>query len=136
MQLETGYEAKRARVELLPMIDVVFLLLVFFIYAMMSMVVHRGMDVTLPEASTAKADTRAYIAITIQSNGDLLVNETPVDLETLDNRVQAAQADLPEDAPIYLVADREADVGIAVSVMDRLRKAGIERFVFEVEKAE
>ena len=45
MRLSSGYEEKKARVEMLPLIDVVFLLLVFFIYAMLSMVLHRGLRV-------------------------------------------------------------------------------------------
>ena len=48
--------SKKARIEMLPLIDIVFLLLVFFIYAMLSMAVHRGIPVSLPVSSTAKTD--------------------------------------------------------------------------------
>ena len=51
MRLTTGYEYKKARIELIPLLDVVFLLLVFFIYAILSMSVHQGVRVTLPVAT-------------------------------------------------------------------------------------
>ena len=51
MNLSTGYEGRRARIEIVPLIDVVFLLLVFFIYAMLSMTVYRGVRVRLPAGS-------------------------------------------------------------------------------------
>ena len=65
MRISSGYEAKKARVEMLPLIDVVFLLLVFFIYAMVSMVVHRGIQIDLPSAGTATLESEDYISITI-----------------------------------------------------------------------
>ena len=52
MKLKTGFEVKKARILMIPLIDIVFLLLVFFIYAMLSMVVHRGFKVDLPQATT------------------------------------------------------------------------------------
>ncbi|MCA1809797.1 MAG: ExbD/TolR family protein, partial [Kiritimatiellia bacterium] len=64
MKLSTGYETRKARVEMLPLIDVVFLLLVFFIYAMLSMVLHRGIKVALPEVGQADVNRRDYLAVT------------------------------------------------------------------------
>ena len=51
---------------MIPLIDVVFLLLVFFIYSMFSMTIHRGLPVNLPTASTATVDKKTFITITLQ----------------------------------------------------------------------
>ena len=83
MKLSSGYETKKARVEMLPLIDVVFLLLVFFIYAMVSMVVHRGLRVDLPATGTAVMEKNDYISITIDANNALYLNSEPVDAEEL-----------------------------------------------------
>ncbi|MGA9260379.1 MAG: biopolymer transporter ExbD, partial [Desulfobacterales bacterium] len=58
---------KKARIEMLPMIDCVFLLLVFFIYAMLSMAVHRGLPVNLPAAKTVKIDKKLVLAVSINA---------------------------------------------------------------------
>ena len=60
---------KRARIEILPLIDIVFLLLVFFIYAMLSMAVHRSLPVALPVSSSAKVDKNLTVSVTVRANG-------------------------------------------------------------------
>ena len=61
--------SKRARIEILPLIDIVFLLLVFFIYAMLSMAVHRGLPVDLPLSQSAEIDQKLSLSITIKDAG-------------------------------------------------------------------
>ena len=63
--------AKKARIEMLPLIDIVFLLLVFFIYAMLSMAVHRGLPVILPTSSTAKIEKNLIISVTVKADGTI-----------------------------------------------------------------
>ena len=106
-----GYEDKKARVEMLPLIDVVFLLLVFFIYAMLSMVVHRGLIVELPEASTAQVDRNDYISITITKDNTVFVGNDAVELSGIVDAVRA-HADSKTDAPVFINGDQEADLGI------------------------
>ena len=60
---------KKARIEMLPLIDIVFLLLVFFIYAMLSMAVHRGLPVELPVSTTAEIDKKLVLSVTIDAQG-------------------------------------------------------------------
>ena len=83
MRLSCGYETRKARVEMLPLIDVVFLLLVFFIYAMLSMVVHHGLKIELPSAGTAVLEQKDYIDITIDAENHLYLNSRPVGLDEL-----------------------------------------------------
>ncbi|MDX1764995.1 MAG: biopolymer transporter ExbD [bacterium] len=56
---------KKARIEMLPLIDIVFLLLVFFIYAMLSMAVHRGLRVELPQSTSAEIDQRTILSVIV-----------------------------------------------------------------------
>ena len=89
---------KKARIEMLPLIDIVFLLLVFFIYAMLSMAVHRGLPVELPFSSTAEIDKKLVLSVTIKADQSIYVDKERV-----------ALADLTEVL-------REIDAGSRISV--------------------
>ncbi len=128
MKLRSGYETKKARVEMLPLIDVVFLLLVFFIYAMVSMVVHHGLKVDLPAAGTARLDTKDYISITIDADNQLYLNAEPTSAEGLPERV--AQLRGEADKPVFIDGDKQADLGLAIELLDNLKKVGIEEVSF------
>ena len=69
---------KKARIEMLPLIDIVFLLLVFFIYAMFSMAVHKALPVELPGSSTARMTKKSLLSVTVDSKGKVYVNKIPV----------------------------------------------------------
>ena len=134
MKLKSGYENRRARVEMLPLIDVVFLLLVFFIYAMVSMVLHHGIKVDLPKAGHSTLDQRDYISITITEENTLLFDETETSKEDLIPLIQSALAEKGEDTPVYISGDREADLGIAIELLDHFQGAGIEKVSFTCSK--
>jgi biopolymer transport protein ExbD len=125
MKFKTGYENKKARVEMLPLIDVVFLLLVFFIYAMVSMVVHHGLKVDLPKAGSSQLDSRDYLSITITDDNRILFGETETTLDALLPLVSAQLEEKGSDTPLYIEGDRSADLGIAITILDHLQKAGI-----------
>ena len=132
MKLCSGYESKKARVEMLPLIDVVFLLLVFFIYAMVSMVVHRGLKVELPATGTAVMEKKDYISITIDADNGLYLNSEPVEAEGLALRVLQLSKD--SNKPVYIYCDRKADLGLAIELLDDLKEAGIEEVSFSCKQ--
>ena len=138
MHLSSGYENRRPRIEMIPLIDIVFLLLVFFIYAMLSMVVHRGLKVELPGASTAQVDRRQHVTITLTKDNAVYVDEEPVPLDRLVDHVVARLATSEnKDLPVFINGDRKADLGLAVQVLDGLRAAGInEVFITSTEEEE
>ena len=74
---------RKVRIEMLPLIDIVFLLLVFFIYAMLSMAVHRGLRVELPISTTAKIDKHLVLSVSVKSDGTIYVDKEEVPLESL-----------------------------------------------------
>jgi biopolymer transport protein ExbD len=128
MRLTCGYETKKARVEMLPLIDVVFLLLVFFIYAMLSMVVHHGLKVDLPSAGTALLDQSDYIGVTIDSGNHIYLDGEPVELDELLGRILAVPD--AQSRRVFIDGDRGADLGLAIQVLDMLKRSGIEEVSF------
>jgi biopolymer transport protein ExbD len=132
MRLSSGYESKKARVEMLPLIDVVFLLLVFFIYAMLSMVVHHGMKVDLPSVGSLSLEQSDYIAITIDADNRLFLNEEPMEADGLAERVLALQGG--ETKPVFINGDQKADLGLAIELLDDLKEVGIEEVSFSCTK--
>jgi len=123
---------RRPRIEMIPLIDVVFLLLVFFIYSMLSMTIHRGLPVHLPTASTATVDKKAFITITVQRDGGLFLEDRAIDTRTLASLlVQEKQKD--PDIQVYLRADKDVTYQRAVEVMDLVRSAGIHKLALETQ---
>ncbi|MBT3354211.1 MAG: biopolymer transporter ExbD [Candidatus Scalindua sp.] len=133
MKLKTGFEVKKARIEMLPLIDIVFLLLVFFIYAMLSMVVHRGFKVDLPQATTAEIDRKDYISITVDKDNRILLDKAEILLENLSDEVKAKAM---KGTKIFINGDKKADLGVVIDVLDTLRRDDIKEVYFETEPAE
>ncbi len=134
MRLRTGFEKRRARVEIVPLIDVVFLLLVFFIYAMLSMTVQRGIPVSLPGASTSEVDTRDYVVVVIDQNGELYVNDRRVSPNEMLQAVLRSRG--KRGVPVYVRGDRRAPLGKVVFVIDRLREGGVREVLLETGERE
>lgn len=124
MQLKSGYENRRARVEMIPLIDVVFLLLVFFMYAMLSMTLHRGLHVQLPEAQNAPVDKRDYVSVTVTDKNEIFVQGQRVSLDELVAKVIESGAGEGKK-PVFINGDARASHGTIVRVLDLIRGAGI-----------
>jgi biopolymer transport protein ExbD len=130
MQLVSGYENRRARIEIVPLIDVVFLLLVFFIYAMLSMTVYRGLRVSLPRAA-AETENMETLIIAIGSDNMLGVDEAPVSLSEAVALAKARAADTSQ--PVLISGDRAAGLGVSIELLSALREAGVESVSFQVQ---
>lgn len=129
MKLNSGFETKKARVEMLPLIDVVFLLLVFFIYAFISMTVHHGLQVDLPKAGRATLNTNDHLAITINRDNQLFLNKQPITMEALIPRIQTLLRE-NDSLPVFINGDQAAGLGTTVKILDLLQTAGIEKISF------
>lgn len=121
------------RIEMMPLIDIVFLLLTFFIYAMVLMVRAEVLPVPLESyVSGTQAETRASISVTIAVDGNIYVGKTIVPIEQVATTV-AQQHETSPDAVIYLVVeDGEAVVDrgpLLTGTWDQLRNAGLEIFL-------
>ena len=117
---------------MVPMIDCVFLLLVFFIYAMLSMAVHRGLPVILPASKTVKIDKKLVLAVTINADGSIFVDKEPVELNRLTTVLQA-KATGQEQPGVLLFADRNLTYQSLFEVLDQIRQAGLNRISLQAE---
>ena len=125
MRINLG-EQKRARIEILPLIDIVFLLLVFFIYAMLSMAVHRGIPVNLPIATSAGIEKELLLSLTIKESGEIFLDKTPVYLQELAYhiKIRAQENDI---TGILVFADKKVSCQALVKVLDQIRISGINK---------
>ena len=122
---------KRARIEIIPLIDIIFFLLATFVMVSLSMVKNRGIPVNLPAAATgAPQEQSGSATISIDKNGALFFNKQPVSAEELEAGLKtlAAGTDNPR---VFINGDAKAEFGKAVAVLDQVRRLGISRVAVE-----
>lgn len=135
MRLKSGYEDRPARLEIVPLMDAIFLLLVFFVYATLSMIVHRSVKVQLPTGTTAQVDKHDYVVVAISHDNRIFVNQRPVAADQLVPAVREAQAE-KKGQGVFISGDERSGFGTAFTVLDKLRAAGITQVSFDCKQAE
>ena len=115
---------RRARIELTPLLDVMFLVLVFFIYCIFDMAVHRGMKVDLPEAEGAP-ERGERIVITVGADDAVELNGIRLARDEAISRVKALCA-AGVRMPVLVSADRRASFGAGVELLAALKAAGVD----------
>jgi biopolymer transport protein ExbD len=123
---------RRARIEMLPLIDIVFLLLVFFIYAMLSMAVHHSLPVALPASATASLDRTRLLTITVKRDGSLYLDKQPVSRADLEEILREEETAVREKG-VQLFADRDLRYQTLFTVLDAIKRAGIEKITLQTE---
>jgi biopolymer transport protein ExbD len=123
---------KKARIEIIPMIDTIFFLLVFFMISTLSMAQYRGMPVNLPKAASGQQAPAESAAITIDNQGRLFVDKQPVEKSMLGDLLRQQ---LAENADLLVVinADDAVEHGRVVEVMDIARGANVARMAIAVK---
>ncbi len=112
---------KSGEINIVPMIDVIFSILAFFIISSLYLTRSEGLPVNLPGATTAKSQPSTKITVTIQPDGKLALNRKPIELDSLEQEVRSLVETNSE--PLVIVnADEAVDHGRVVGVMDRLRR--------------
>ncbi|MBD1806811.1 biopolymer transporter ExbD [Microcoleus sp. FACHB-SPT15] len=112
---------KPAEINIVPMIDVIFSILAFFIISTLYLTRSEGLPVNLPNAKTAQSQPSTKITVTIQPDGEIALNRKPIELEALEQEVRSLVE--PNSESLVIVnADEKVDHGRVVSVMDRLRR--------------
>lgn len=108
-------------INILPMIDVIFAILAFFIISTLFLTRSEGFSVDLPEAETAQSQTEVLVTVTIEANGDISIDKESVALDQLTQTVREKIGDR-EGALVTVQADETIDYGRVIAVMDKVRR--------------
>ena len=131
MKLRKSREYKRGRIEIIPMIDVMFFLLATFMLASLSMQNLHSLPVNLPQGHAAPIQAKTPITLTITPDSQIYLDKTQV---TLDNLAPTLKTMLSgPDASIIVAADSSAPNGITVQAMLKAREAGAQHFLIAVK---
>ncbi len=127
MKIPATHQRRRARIEIIPLIDIMFFLLATFVIVSLSMVKNEGINVRLPTAETGSPQERDHIVtVSITEAGTLYLDKEAIVLDALRDRLRSLQSVDP-DLSVFLNGDEEADFGVVMKVFDELRQLGINR---------
>lgn len=124
--------SKRARIEIIPMIDVIFFLLVFFMVSSLAMTKINSLPVSLPKTASTPESLKQNVILTVKKDGSIFINKTPATLESMGAQLAYEMHDHPQDV-VIVNADEGTSYGHVVQVMDRARQIGVRKFALATE---
>lgn len=124
-------EEEDASIDMTPMLDIVFIMLIFFIVTT-SFVKEAGIQVNKPEANQANKEPSANIFVAIRDTGEVWMDKRQVDVERVAANLERMLAEQPTDL-VVIQADKEAEHGRVVEVMDQIKEAGIDKISIAAE---
>lgn len=131
MKLRRSRRSRRGRIEIIPMIDVMFFLLATFMLASLTMQNLHSLPVDLPKGRAQAMQPNKPVTLTVTRDGRILLNETEVTLDTLAVSLRGLLSG--PDADIVVSADNRAPNGLVVQAMLRAREAGAEHFLLAIK---
>ncbi len=134
MQFRRRRELKRTRIEIIPMIDTMFFLLVFFMLSSLALTRMNGLPVNLPQAATAPKQPPVDLTVTIDKSQRVFVNKQMVAISDVGTELQkqAGNADLSQSS-VVINADKSVPHGLVVQCIDEARNIGIVKFAIATE---
>lgn len=135
MKLRPMQNEREPQIMIIPMIDIIFFLLVFFMMSMLSMTVEHSVPLQLPQAATAALQTEASLTVGVTADGRIFVEEEPVSRADFSRRMVAERERNP-DVNVVLRADADARHADVLFVLDGLRSAGISRIGIAADPGE
>jgi biopolymer transport protein ExbD len=132
VKLRALRQRRRGRIEIIPMIDVMFFLLATFMLASLSLQNLNSLAVNLPRGQAPPLQATRPVTLTVTREGALLINQTGVTLDTLPAVLQPMLG--PPGTNVIVAVDSAAPSGIVVQAMLRARDAGAEHFLFAVAR--
>jgi len=131
MDIPSPRARRRARIEIIPLIDIMFFLLATFVMVSLSMIRNQGINVNLPIASTsAPQDRRSFVSITVTEKGEFYWNKDPVDLAAVVSHLRQLKQ-TEADPKVFINGDAKAHFEDIVAVLDEARKVGITKVAIE-----
>ena len=123
---------KRVRIEIIPMIDVIFFLLVFFMVTSLAMTRINSVKVLLPKMSGKAENMKQNIILTVKKDGSLLINKNAVTLDTLGSQLAYQMQANPQDV-VIINADEGVGSSQVVEAMNKAKEVGVRRFALVAE---
>lgn len=123
-----------AQINIVPMIDVIFAILTFFIMSTLFLTRQEGLPVNLPQAATSQqSQVPTKITVTVESNGEISLNKKPTTIEALTEQIRTLIGSTPE-AIVVINADRKVEHGEIVTIMDQVRQVKGARLAIATQK--
>ncbi len=133
-----GGGIRRARIEIIPLIDIIFFLLATFVMVSLSMSKNQGVQVALPSAGSAQAlvdrqEMDRTVTLSVTEKGEVFFNKEKIGLAQLPFRLQTLKAST-KDPRVVINGDSRADFKTVVAVLDEVRTAGIAKVGISTDK--
>lgn len=132
MRLQQLDVDKKPKIMIIPMIDIIFFLLVFFMMSMLTMVVQKSISLNLPQTVTSKLDIEKALSVAVTSDGQIYVEQEKIPRETFHRRMEIEKNRNP-NLSIVLRADTKSEHGDFVFVLDQLKSVGISKIGIATE---
>ncbi len=131
MRVRARRQPEEAEIIIIPMIDTMMFLLMFFIVASLALAVQNGLPVNLPKASTGERHSAQNVTLTVGPTGELHLNTRTIGID--DETTQLNALNLSPGTLVIINADANVKHGVVTTVMDNARKAGVERFAIATQ---
>lgn len=132
MKIGSPLSHKKARIEIIPLIDIMFFLLASFMMTSLTMIKMQSIKMNLPTATQAARDFKPDIVnIGVDKVGDIFIEKKPVNIVELNNYLSNA-FNRNTNIPVYISGDKDATHGSVIRVLDLVRRAGIEKVSFAI----
>ena len=133
MRVASPIPHKKARIEIIPLIDIMFFLLASFMMVSLSQVHMKGIKVSLPTGQSGETQSkRDYISVSVDANGNPYFDKTEMDYDTLTTKLRQVYAENP-DSKVFVRGDRDTVHGNIIRVLDILRSVGFYKVAFEIK---
>ena len=124
MRRHYSSESDDSTIDMTPMLDIVFIMLIFFLVTT-SFVKESGIKVNPPGAQTAVKQEKGNLLIAVKDNGEIWIDRRRVDLGAVRAHIERLRAEYPEGS-VVIQADENSRTGVFVKIMDQIRLAGVE----------
>jgi biopolymer transport protein ExbD len=133
MNVASPIPHKKARIEIIPLIDIMFFLLASFMMVSLSQTTMKGMKVALPTGASGKTQSKKdYVSLSVDKDGFTYFDKEKIALEDVLPRLRKIYATNPE-AKIFIRGDRDALHGNVTRVLDQIRSSGFTKISFEIK---
>ena len=133
MNVSSPIPHKKARIEIIPLIDIMFFLLASFMMVSLSQTTMKGMKVNLPIGSSGQTQSKKdYVSLSVDKDGYYYFDKTRIALEEILPKLKQVYATAPE-AKIFIRADRDALHGNVTRMLDQIRSSGFQKLSFEIK---